>query len=171
VGDEITVEGSRCRWQISSFLADEMMSMGFTPQITAPLPLSAIYDILRGAEFGPPNPHFLDHYKRQGQERVIVTKEFFQSHPFDIDPDTVHGDLLGFLSIVLSWPKSAMNSRAVRSSKAILESCLGPTLLAFTIKLTNAFLGEGFSNLLKFSHATGTTTRVVSRVSCKLKIA
>jgi hypothetical protein len=99
VGDEITIEGSRCKWQVGQVnsRAPEMRSMLFSPQITAPLPLSAIYDILRGAEFGAPDPHFLDHTERRGQERVIVTKAFFQSHHFGIDPTAVHGDVLGFL--------------------------------------------------------------------------
>ena len=89
-----------------------MRDLRFTPQITVPLPLSALYDILRGAEFGTSNPHFLDHFERPGQERVIVTKEFFQSRPFGIDPELVDADVLGFLSIVLSWAKGTINSKS-----------------------------------------------------------
>lgn len=96
-----------------------MSGMRFTPQITAPLPLSVIYEFLREAEFGPPDPHFLDHFQKPGQERVIVTDEFFQSRPFGIDPKALDGDVLGFLSIVLSWAKGAMNQTPYRLFKSL----------------------------------------------------
>jgi hypothetical protein len=81
----------------------------FIPQLTVALPLTAIYRILRAAEYGEPNPHFFDHWERFGQERVIVMPDFFQSRPLGIGPEAVGEDLLGFLSILLSWAKGAMN--------------------------------------------------------------
>ena len=79
-------------------------AMRWVPQITAPMPLQAIYDL-----FGQRTAAsvLLPSRRNANQNMVTVTKEFFQSSPSGMSSDDVEDDLLGFFSLVMTYTKAA----------------------------------------------------------------
>lgn len=104
--EPITVETDKLGdWMITSPEApDEASKLGWQPQVTVPMPLAAINDIMLK-------------YVRNEQSVLLpkirrlkitaVTKDFFQSKPFNMDGSAVSQDVMGFLSLVLSYAKNA----------------------------------------------------------------
>ncbi|KAI1743055.1 hypothetical protein F4680DRAFT_391563 [Xylaria scruposa] len=84
-------------------------------QITAPMPLEALYSLMKEAQDNvqPPARNILtgDELLRAGNPTstnlVFVTKDYFMSLPNGIRPADVTDDVLGFCSLVLTYAKGA----------------------------------------------------------------
>lgn len=76
------------------------------PQVTAPMPLEAVQDLISAAMDGGQGSPLLS-IKKPGRGLVMVTKDFFKTKPGGISSDDVKEDVLGFFSLVLSYAKGA----------------------------------------------------------------
>ena len=74
-------------------------------QVTAPLPFEAINDLFATALANGKSP--LLPIFRPSQNIVSVTQDFFQASPNGISQNTVKADVLGFLSLIVSYAKKA----------------------------------------------------------------
>jgi hypothetical protein len=103
-GNEVTIEDNPCKWKI---VEPESKTGGnsyrWAPQVTAPLPLSSLYDLL-GKYIAGTQSALLP--KINQKPMVQVTKDFFQSKPNGLDSGSVEEDVLGFFSLVLSFAKA-----------------------------------------------------------------
>ena len=82
--------------------------MYWAPQVTAPMPLEALYSLMKeNLENDDSDHNILDGYSYRGQNLVVVTQEYFQSNTNGIDASKVTDDVLGFCSLVLSYAKAA----------------------------------------------------------------
>ncbi|KAL8996351.1 MAG: hypothetical protein Q9169_004117 [Polycauliona sp. 2 TL-2023] len=88
-------------------------------QNTAALPLEAIHDLFRKAVSGEASPLLRE--TRSGSGMQYVTRDFFRTNPNGISTDNVKDDMLGFLSIVMSYAKGAMNPPPGTSPKQIMS--------------------------------------------------
>ena len=85
-------------------------------QVTAPMPLEAIYDLFskaaheRSSHLLPQNDPF--------RGMVYVTKQFWRTKPNGISPDKVTEDIMGFFCLVLSYAKLAQKLPPDESMKS-----------------------------------------------------
>ena len=102
------IDGNNCNpWKVTKPDTANPGSITWSMQVTAPLPFEAINDLFASAISNPTSP-LLPALKRQASSNVVsVTKEFFQSKPNGISQDDVKADVLGFLSLVISYIKFA----------------------------------------------------------------
>ncbi|KAI8944110.1 hypothetical protein F4801DRAFT_572847 [Xylaria longipes] len=103
----ITVEGlDGCTWTIKSTSRSlgKPEDMKWQRQITAPMPLEALNDIIgrARADYVQPPLSLLPLFSSRAKSLVYVSAEFFQSMP--MSPAL---DALGFFSLVLSYVKAA----------------------------------------------------------------
>lgn len=80
------------------------------PQVTAPMPLEALYSLMRENVRGIiDGRNILDGQTSftTGQTLQLVTKNYFQSASLKMDPDKVTDDVLGFCTLILSYAKAA----------------------------------------------------------------
>lgn len=105
----VDVEDSTCNpWTITSpTIGGAAGEREWALQVTAPLPLEAIHDLFRIAVAGGSSPLLPQSDAQRGMGMVYVTKDFFQANPNGISSDSVTDDLLGFLSLVISYAKGA----------------------------------------------------------------
>ncbi|KAJ3580553.1 hypothetical protein NPX13_g18 [Xylaria arbuscula] len=108
----MTVDGlDGCTWSISagaSTMLAPAARMQWQRQITTPLPLEALHDII-----GKARPDYmvrpislLPDSKNRAKPLIYVSTEFFQSSP-EGAPAAPTSDVLGFFSLVLSYVKAA----------------------------------------------------------------
>lgn len=90
----------------------------FSPQITAPMPLEALYSLMRENIDDPTRGrNILDGLNpRYDDKLILVKKEFFQSNPSGIDMDQVTDDVLAFCTLVMSYGKGALEELNTGSS-------------------------------------------------------
>lgn len=87
--------------------------MFWLPQITTSIPLEAVYSLMKEQIADPdpgPNRNILDGDTPRGPQGrfiALVTKEYLQSKPNGIDGSKISDDVLGFLTLVLSYAKAA----------------------------------------------------------------
>lgn len=81
--------------------------LDWQPQVTAPMPLEGLYEIMKGHAAGTGDLHILDGMPTGKNYFTLVTKEFFQSNPNCIGKDDATDDVLAFASLVLSYAKAA----------------------------------------------------------------
>ncbi|KAL8869501.1 MAG: hypothetical protein Q9174_004225 [Haloplaca sp. 1 TL-2023] len=105
--NEWDIEGNQCNpWSIANpKMAGSARNLDWAVQVTGPLPLEAIKDLFTKA-LGLANSPLLSPF-RSGAGIVSVTQEFFQSSPNGIARDSVKADVLGFLSLIVSYAKKA----------------------------------------------------------------
>ncbi|KAH8645958.1 hypothetical protein BGZ60DRAFT_554916 [Tricladium varicosporioides] len=81
--------------------------------VTAPMPLEALYSLIKDRDTPFPDRHVLNGFetlrtgKPGGENLIVVTQEYFRSNTNGIDKSTVSDDVLGFCSLVLSYAKGA----------------------------------------------------------------
>ncbi len=85
--------------------AGEVSKFRGVPQVTAPMPLEAISDLFSQAKSGEPSS-LLPAKDRRGK-MTFVRKGFFQTKPNNMSPADVTNDVLGFLSLIVSYAKVA----------------------------------------------------------------
>ena len=118
--NQFNVDGNTCNpWAIilpqTGNLPGNLM---WAMQVTAPLPFEAINDLFEKTLVPPVTSPLLAGF-RPSENIVSVTQEFFQSTPNGISPNSVKADVLGFLSLIMSYAKSAKPTNpAVYSTKS-----------------------------------------------------
>ena len=91
------------------------------PQITTPMPLEALYSLMKEQLANPTDHNILDGVCPRGPFLTVVTKDYFQSNTNGIDASKLTDDVLGFCSLVLSYAKAASeNLRPDQSPKLFL---------------------------------------------------
>lgn len=86
-------------------------SLPWAPQVTAPMPLEALYSLMKENLLNLPVPNILDGTNyRTDATLVVVTQAYFQSNANGIDGSKVTDDVLAFCSLVLSYAKAARNT-------------------------------------------------------------
>ncbi|SLM39732.1 hypothetical protein LPUS_10336 [Lasallia pustulata] len=102
------IEGNNCNpWAISNpGTGNSAGDIGWSTQVTAPLPFEAINDLFAAALVTPVTSPLLPSI-RPSNNIVSATQKFFQSSPNGISPDSVKADVLGFFSLVISYAKKA----------------------------------------------------------------
>lgn len=94
-------------------------SLVWALQVTAALPLEAIFDLFSKSIRGEPSA--LLPRIQPGRNMVYVTKDFFQTVPNGISADSVKNDVLGFFSLVISYAKGARTEAEDESPKNIIS--------------------------------------------------
>lgn len=82
--------------------------MTWQPQVTAPMPLQALYILMKESKLGPESKNTLTGIDRYvGEYLALVTQTYFQTNPNGIEQSQVTTDLLAFCTLVLSYAKGA----------------------------------------------------------------
>ena len=112
------VQGSNCNpWKITKPInGGQPEQIQWAPQVTAPLPLEAISDLFSKVVAGTRSELLPT---TRSPNMVWVNKDFFQSNPNTISPDSVKADVLGFFSLILSYAKNARDEQEDESPKGI----------------------------------------------------
>lgn len=103
-------------------------NLPWAPQITAPMPLEAVYSLMKEQEEDPNEKNILDGNNfRVNRSPVVVRKEYFQSNKNGIDQSKVTDDVLGFCSLVLSYAKAAKTKLAPNESPKLFTTFMPRT--------------------------------------------
>ena len=100
--------------------------MEWDTQVTAPMPLEALYSLMKEQLVEPLNQNILvggETYAAgnpSGENLVVVTQAYFQSNTNGIDASKVSDDVLGFCSLVLSYAKGAKYTLARDQSPKLM---------------------------------------------------
>ncbi|KAF2093595.1 hypothetical protein NA57DRAFT_81097 [Rhizodiscina lignyota] len=107
-GTKVEIANNKCNpWTIAGPLPKtELADLGWEPQVTAPMPLEALYYLMKEQVDGKTD-NVLVGFGYNDDSLVLVTEKFFQSKPNGIDESTVTDDVLAFCSLVLSYAKAA----------------------------------------------------------------
>ena len=103
MGDVIEVQDIPCTWTVRTFNGAPG-TWSFSPQITAPLPLEDLNNVIAKSVAGQDSP-LLGNTK--SRNCVSVTKDFFQSRPNGIDGSSLGEGVMGFFSMLISSAKAA----------------------------------------------------------------
>jgi len=95
----------------------EVSNFRWGPQVTAPMPLESISYLFSQAKSGKSSSLLPSLANRNG--RTFVRKEFFQTKPNNMSPANVTDDVLGFLSLIVSYAKVAAPQVEDESSKLL----------------------------------------------------
>jgi hypothetical protein len=104
---------------------NEVQSARWQAQVTVAMPLEAIHELFSELIAKNPSKTSILPTFRPDRNIVHVTKDFFQATPLGLSADNVEDDLLGFLSIVLSYAKTATDSLAPDESPKV-RTCVMP---------------------------------------------
>ncbi|PVH98468.1 hypothetical protein DM02DRAFT_657349 [Periconia macrospinosa] len=128
-GVYVDIEGSKCgRWKININKARKPEEVGFQPQITAPMPLEAVYSLMEEQVQNPDVKHVLDGTNYSYMKGLqLVTQQHFQSNPAGIDQTKVTDDVLAFCTLVLSYAKGALGALQPGSSPKKLTTFMPRT--------------------------------------------
>ena len=102
-----SIDGNECNpWTIiRPGSSGALGSLNWAVQVTAPLPFEAINDLFTTALANGKSA--LLPFIRPMYNIVSVTQDFFQASPNGISQDNVKADVLGFLSLIVSYAKKA----------------------------------------------------------------
>ncbi|KAF2094386.1 hypothetical protein NA57DRAFT_60432 [Rhizodiscina lignyota] len=111
-GQRVTVDENPCTWRIREpekkllgLLDPDYTKMRFQPQLTAPMPLEAIQELIVKYRTTSKSAGWL-FSARTSSPLIAVTKDFFQAHPLLKPADMEkYQDILGFFSLLVSWAK------------------------------------------------------------------
>jgi hypothetical protein len=109
---KVDVADSKCNpWTISGPKKTvDAADVEWLPQITVPMPLEGLYDIMKiheNVEKGGDEKNILEGFTNGFDFFTLVTKDYFQSNPNGMDGSKVTNDVLSFCSLVLSYAKAA----------------------------------------------------------------
>lgn len=128
---EVLVKDNNCNpWRIDSPRKNyNPADVEWQPQVTAPMPLEALYSLMveNEADPDPDDRNPLDGTNFVGDFLVVVTQEYFQSNPNGIRQSDVTDDVLGFCSLVLSYAKAATNRLGNSQSPKLFTSFMPRT--------------------------------------------
>lgn len=98
-------------WAIKKFdQSTDKDMMWWAPQITASMPLEAIYSLMKeNIQDVQSGRNILNGLipKSRGQNIQLVTKDYFQDLSLKVDVSKINDAVLGFCSLVLSYAKAA----------------------------------------------------------------
>lgn len=130
--NNIQVADSVCKpWKITDTKV-EPKDMEWDPQVTAPMPLEALYTLMKDqqaytADLGRKRTNIINGVataripvRGRTNHLVVVTKNYFKESPNGMDPDNLDKDVLGFLSLVLSYAKAAHDLEKGESPKLLI---------------------------------------------------
>lgn len=105
----VDIANSNCNpWRIATPASQKPEKVPWFPQITAPMPLEALYSLMKENEDDPVEKNILDGTNYLSKAKiVVVNQKYFQSNKNGIDQSKVTDDVLGFCSLVLSYAKGA----------------------------------------------------------------
>ncbi|KAL8671114.1 MAG: hypothetical protein Q9168_004383 [Polycauliona sp. 1 TL-2023] len=109
----VHIANNKCNpWRISGpSKRSKPEDIQWSPQITAPIPLEALYSLMTEHQADPDikDRNILNGFDSpsRGFTPVVATKAYFQSNPNGIEASKVTDDVLAFCSLVLSYAKAA----------------------------------------------------------------
>ncbi|KAH8433923.1 uncharacterized protein LDX57_011559 [Aspergillus melleus] len=106
-----TAKDKKCReWSVDGPKSDLTKGMlMWQYQVTAPLSLGAVNEVISIAKNGGKNPLLRDGDFASKKALVWVNEDFFQAIPEGNKPKDVSADAMGFLSLIVSYVKGAQN--------------------------------------------------------------
>lgn len=121
----VDIENNKCNpWTIGGPRKDfDPANLEWGPQVTAPMPLEALYSLMKEQVLGLQKRNILNGMTYEHKKYpILVTQEYFQSNTNGIDGTKVTDDMLAFCSLVLSYAKAASDAlRANQSPKSRLS--------------------------------------------------
>lgn len=105
----LNIDNNKCNpWNIEVNTNEKPESLPWSPQITAPMPLEALYSLMEENLKDPLEKNILDGTNFRFRDKlVLVTKDYFVSKPNNIDGSKITNDVLAFCTLVLSYAKAA----------------------------------------------------------------
>lgn len=98
------------------------------PQVTTPMPLEALYSLMKEHVSDEINRNPLDGTNdRFADKFVLVDQNYFQSRPNGIDQTKMTDDVLAFCSLILTYAKSAADSLRPNQSPKLYSSFMPRT--------------------------------------------
>ncbi|EAW13607.1 uncharacterized protein ACLA_043250 [Aspergillus clavatus NRRL 1] len=157
----VGIEDNKCNpWTIGSpGKRDSGLNTLWMPQITAPMPLEAVYSLMK-LQFQTEDPPVLAKDYMYGKNYLIlVMPKYFEGNPNGIDPSKVTDDVLAFCSLVLSYAKAASDPLKPDESPKLRTTFMPRTDFNTLFKQVKSKIpGDLFSlfNFLACSKANGT---------------
>ena len=116
----MNIANNKCNpWKIATSSRQKPEDVPWSPQVTTPMPLEALYSLMKENQddsfdlIDPDKKNILDGYNiRHPGSIVVVKQEYFQSNPNGIDQSKVTDDVLAFCSLVLTYAKAASDESA-----------------------------------------------------------
>lgn len=110
-GNPITIKGfDQYKWNIALPPSFNPTSVTLAPQVTAPLPLEAIHDLFLKARREMPNELIVTGKRDRISHMHVVQRSHLSQDgkfPARITPNDAPDDVLGFLSLLVSYAKYA----------------------------------------------------------------
>ncbi|OJJ37499.1 hypothetical protein ASPWEDRAFT_457132 [Aspergillus wentii DTO 134E9] len=142
----------------SSKKTDPGTGVYWAPQVTAPMPLEALYSIMKGHHVPFGSQHILDGMSYGNNYFELVTEDYFQAKPNGIDKNHVTDDVLAFASLVLSYAKAAKKDLKADESPKLRMAFMPRTEFNTLYKQVKPKLPGGLFNLFN-TLACYTTTQ------------
>ncbi|KAF2112801.1 hypothetical protein BDV96DRAFT_649034 [Lophiotrema nucula] len=108
----VDIADNNCNpWKITTRPSRDPNEVSFQPQITTPMPLEALYSLMKEQAANPLEKNVLDGTNYRFPEGLkLVAQQHFQSNPSGIDKTKVTDDVLAFCTLVLSYGKGALST-------------------------------------------------------------
>jgi hypothetical protein len=131
---KIEVEDTPCDFYIDAPTPkDDAKNVFWQPQITAPLPLEALYVLMKDRATYTLVPTNNDYYNIIGDSprsplgtQALVNKNYFKKKPNGIDPTSLTDDTLAFLSLILTYAKTIAKNPLKQDESVKLRSVFMP---------------------------------------------
>lgn len=131
---KIEVEDTPCDFYIDGpHPNDDVSKVFWQPQITAPLPLEALYVLMKVRATYSQVPEGNEYFDIIGDgpksllgTQVLVSKNYFKKKPNGIDGALLTDDTLAFLSLVLTYAKAIAKKPLGRDESVKLRSVFMP---------------------------------------------
>ena len=144
----VDIEDSKCNpWTIGTSKSTKVDNLPWSPQVTTPMPLEALYSLMKEQQKDPdpPERNVLDGFNFNKGILVVVTKDYFQSNKNGMDKDKVSDDVLGFCSLVLSYAKTATKKLRRDQSPKLYQTFMPRTEFNTIYKMVKSkFKGDLF---------------------------
>ncbi|BCR98442.1 uncharacterized protein AKAW2_40125S [Aspergillus luchuensis] len=115
-GQEVEIASNKKNpWSVKA--GTNPVNSAWSRQITSPMPLGAINDLIKQAKLNKPSP-LMTYANSKIQNKVWVNDFFFEEKPGGLTKD-VGEDVRGFLSLLLSYAKAGSQVRNSESAKEL----------------------------------------------------
>lgn len=115
-GQEVEITSNKKNpWSVKA--GTNPVNSAWSRQITSPMPLGAINDLIKQAKLNKPSP-LMTYANSKIQNKVWVNDFFFEEKPGGLTKD-VGEDVRGFLSLLLSYAKAGSQVRNSESAKEL----------------------------------------------------
>ena len=106
----VDIEDSKCNpWTIGTSKKTKVDNLPWSPQVTTPMPLEALYSLMeeQQRDLVSPERNILNGVNFDPGTLVVVAKNYFQSNKNGMDQSKDSDDVHGFCTLVLSYAKTA----------------------------------------------------------------